>query len=103
MQTFANCIALAENEAARLAVERVADCVCGRGPRRAINPLSVYGPASAGQSHLVSALLAEVALQSPDLQVALLPAGDFEALLLSDGAREELKAARQADLLIVED
>ncbi len=103
MQTFANWIALAENEAARLAAERVADCVCGRGPRRAINPLFLYGPAGAGKSHLVSALLADVTQRSPDLQVALLPAGDFEALLLREGAREELKAARQADLLIVED
>jgi len=122
MQTFANWIALAENEAARLAVERVADCVCGRGPRRSINPLFLYGPAGAGKSHLVSALLTEVTQRSPDLQVALLAAGDFEALLASrerqrpeerspvadapgspDGIREELKAARQADLLIVED
>jgi chromosomal replication initiator protein len=103
MQTFANWIALAENEAARLAVERVADCVCGRGPRRAINPLFLYGPAGSGKSHLVSALLTEVTQRSPDLQVAILPAGDFEALLLPDNTREELKAARQADLLIVED
>jgi len=97
MQTFANWIALAENEAARLAVERVAECVCQRGPRRVINPLFLYGPAGAGKSHLVSALLAEVTQRSPDLQVALLAAGDF------DGNREELKALRQADLLIVED
>ncbi len=84
MQTFANWIALAENEAARLAVERVADCVCGRGPRRAINPLFLYGSAGSGKSHLVSALLAEVTQRSPDLQVALLAAGDFEALLLPE-------------------
>ncbi len=38
-----------------------------------------------------------------DLQVALLAAGDFEALLLTDADKEELKAARQADLLVVED
>jgi chromosomal replication initiator protein len=103
MQTFANWIALMENEAARLAVERVADCVCGRGPRRAVNPLFLYGPAGSGKSHLVSALLAEVTRRSPDLQTALLVAGDFEALLLSDGDPEERKALRQADLLIIED
>ncbi|MHB1426881.1 MAG: DnaA/Hda family protein [Gemmataceae bacterium] len=114
MQTFANWAPLAENEAARLAVERVADCVCGREPRRAINPLFLYGPAGAGKSHLVSALLAEVAQRSPDLQVALLAAGDFEALVRPPyipparggdigGGREELKSARQADLLVVED
>ncbi len=103
MQTFASWIPLAENQAARLAVEGVADCVCERGPRRAINPLVLHGPAGAGKSHLVSALLADITERSPDLQVALLSAGDFASLLLADGDREELKAARQADLLIVED
>jgi chromosomal replication initiator protein len=103
MQTFANWIALTENEAARLAVERVADCVCGRGPRRAINPLFLYGPAGAGKSHLVCALLADVTRRSPDLQAALLAAGDFEGLVLSEDSREERKALRQADVLIIED
>jgi chromosomal replication initiator protein len=103
MQTFASWISLAENKAARLAVERVADCVCGREPRRTINPLFLYGPAGAGKSHLTSALLADVTRRAPDLQVALLAAGDFESLLLPDADREELKAARQADLLVVED
>ena len=114
MQTFANWIALTENEAARLAVRGAADCVCGRGPRRTINPLFLYGPAGAGKSHLVSALLIEATQRAPDLQVALLAAGDFEALLLSDappsispqnggGIEGGLKALRQADLLIVED
>jgi chromosomal replication initiator protein len=103
MQTFANWIALMENEAARLAVQRVADCVCGRGPRRAVNPLFLYGPAGSGKSHLASALLVEVTRRAPDLQTALLAAGDFEALLFSEGDREERKALRQADLLIIED
>jgi chromosomal replication initiator protein len=103
MQTFATWVPLAENEAARLAVERVADCVCERGPRRAINPLFLHGAAGTGKSHLVSALFAEVTQHAPDLQVALLAAGDFESLLLPNGNRDELKAARQADLLAVED
>jgi chromosomal replication initiator protein len=103
MQTFANWIALAENQAARLAIERVADCVCSGGSRRVVNPLFLYGPAGAGKSHLVSALLAEVTRRSPQLQAALLAAGDFEGLLLPDSDREDLKALRQADLLIVED
>jgi chromosomal replication initiator protein len=109
MQTFASWISLAENQAAQLAVERVADCVCERGPRRTINPLFLYGPAGTGKSHLVSALLADVTGRAPDLQVALLAAGDFESLLLPDARSqtelgdEELKSARQADLLIVED
>jgi chromosomal replication initiator protein len=102
-QTFATWISLPENRAARLAVQRAADCVCGRGPRRAINPLFLHAPAGTGKSHLVSALLAEVTQRSPDLQVALLAAGDIETLLHDESSREEWKAARQADLLIVED
>jgi chromosomal replication initiator protein len=127
MQTFASWIPLPENQAARLAVERVADCVGGRGPRRAINPLFLYGPAGTGKTHLVSALLADVTRRGPDLQVALLAAGDFESLLLpefpphpnpppqegraysspsplvGEGWGEGVKEARQADLLVVED
>jgi chromosomal replication initiator protein len=103
MQTFASWIPLAENQAARLAIERVADCVCGRQPRRTVNPLFLYGPAGTGKSHLVSALVADVTQRATDLQVALLAAGDFESLLLPEANREELRSARQADLLIVED
>ncbi len=97
---------------ARLAVQRVADCVCGRGPRRAVNPLFLHAPAGAGKTHLVSALLADVTQRSPDLQVALLAAGDIEALLRQPEADasgslkkddEDWKAARQADLLVLED
>lgn len=91
------------NNTARKAVERVADCVCRRGRQRAINPLFLYGPAGAGKSYLVSTLLAEITQRSPDLQAALLAAGDFEALMLGDGEPEERNALRQADLLIVED
>ena len=103
MQTFASWIPLAENEAGRLAVESVANCVCGRGPRRAINPLFLYGPAGTGKSHLAQALLADVTRRAPDLQVSLLPAGDFEVLLLPDADRNDLKAVRQTDLLVLED
>jgi len=52
---------------------------------------------------IASALLADVTGRAPDLQVALLAAGDFESLLLPEADREDLKAARQADLLVVED
>lgn len=102
MQTLTNWIALPEAESARLAVERVAECVCGRRSRRTINPLFLYGPAGTGKSHLVCALLTAVGRRSPDLQTALLTGGDFEALLFAED-REEWKTARKADLLIIED
>jgi chromosomal replication initiator protein len=103
MQTFSTWIALAENAAAQMAVKCVAECVCGRNPCRLVNPLFLHGPAGTGKTHLASALLAEVTQRSPDLQVALLAAGDFEAFLLPDSSRDELKSARQADLLVIED
>jgi chromosomal replication initiator protein len=103
MQTFATWLPLPENQAARLAIESVAGCVRERGLGRTINPLFLYGAAGTGKSHLVSALLADVTRQAPDLQVNLLAAGDFASLLLPEADRDELKAARQADLLVIED
>jgi chromosomal replication initiator protein len=109
MQTLAGWVTLPENRAARCAVERVADCVCGRGPRRALNPLFLHGPAGSGKTHLVSALLAEVGRRGPDLQLALLQAGDVGLLLRGDGdpgqdgTPAEWKQAERADLLVVED
>src|SRR5579875_482174 len=103
MQTFANWITLKENEAARLAVEQVVDCVCKAGPRRAINPLFIHGPSGTGKSHLVSALLAEVAQRSPNLQTALLAKRDLETYVFSEHGHEKRKSLQHKDLLIIED
>src|SRR5262249_7204960 len=110
MQTFAHWVSLPENQAARLAVERVAEGVCahepGHGPASAacgLNPLLLHGPAGPGRTHLVSALAADVMGRAPGLTVAVLPAGDFESLLRPGEPSSELADARQADLLVVED
>jgi chromosomal replication initiator protein len=96
MQTFASWIVLPENQAAQLAVEQAACRTPGH------NPLFLHGPAGVGKSHLVAALVARVSQQAPDTVVSLLSAGDFQQLLRQeDGA--DLRAARQADLLVVED
>src|SRR5437868_2631126 len=65
MQTRGPWILLPENRAARQAVERVRDCVCGRGPRRLINPLLLHGPPGTGKSHLVNDLVVEVTRRLP--------------------------------------
>jgi chromosomal replication initiator protein len=110
MQTFASWISLAENQAARLAVEQVGQSIGGQRSRQAINPLYLCGPTGTGKSHLVSALLAAVVQQAPDLRLSFLPARDLEGLFLSapasenrDDDVEDLAAARRADLLVVED
>jgi chromosomal replication initiator protein len=103
MQTRDGWILLPENRAARQAVERVLDCVCGRSPRRAINPLFLHGPAGSGKSHLVGDLVAQAMRCLPDVQVALLQASDLRSGAPGQPEDEAILAARQADLLVVED
>jgi chromosomal replication initiator protein len=109
MQTFTQWISLPENRSALAAVERVADGLRARRSRRAVNPLFLYGPSGCGKSHLVAALLARVVEQTPDATASLLTARDFELMVRPEEAngpstaREDLDAARQADLVIVED
>jgi chromosomal replication initiator protein len=97
-------VTLPENRAAWCAAEQVACWVCGRSDRAAVNPLFLHGPAGTGKTLLVSLLTAEVAEQAPDSRLALLGARELGALFGADGeASEDLSAARQADLLVVED
>ena len=109
MQTFTQWISLPENRSALAAVERVADGLRTRRSRRAVNPLFLYGPSGCGKSHLVAALLARAVEQTPDATASLLTARDFELMVRPEEAngpstaREDLDAARQADLVVVED
>src|SRR5712691_2918212 len=100
MYTFARWVLTPENRSARAAVERVAACVCAHGWRREINPLVLHGPAGTGKTHLASALVAQVTRECPDLVAAVLTAGDFDH---AEEATDALAAARQSDLLVVED
>jgi chromosomal replication initiator protein len=101
MQTRGPWILLPENRAARQAVERVRDCVCGQGPRRAINPLMLHGPPGTGKTHLLEELAAEIARRRPDLAIATVPAAELLAPEARDQAEQQ--PPRQADLVIVED
>jgi len=100
--TFARFTAAAENRAALLAVQFVAACICSRRSRRTDNPLLLHGPPGAGKTHLVSALVAEVTRNAPDLIVNVLPAGDLD--VFDDPDRDDpFDSARRCDLLVIED
>ncbi len=107
MQTLTSWVSLPENRSALAAVERVADCVCGRSggmnppARLTVNPLFLHGPAGVGKTHLVAGLAARIAERQPGLSVVVLTAGDFDRDPAESVA--DLAAARQADLVAVED
>jgi chromosomal replication initiator protein len=100
MQTPGGWVSLPENEAASCAAEQVAGRLCGApaGGRGVVNPLFVHGPAGSGKSFLVGRLVARVSREAPGLQMAVLAADG-----LGQESSEDLRAARQADLLVVED
>jgi chromosomal replication initiator protein len=102
MYTFIHWVTTAENRLAEAAVRRVLEDVSTAGRRREVNPLVLHGPAGSGKTHLVSALAGEVMRRSPDLIVSLLAAND--CLPSDDGSPPDwLTAARESDLLILED
>ena len=107
MQTLTSWVSLPENRSALAAVERVADCVCGRSggmnppARLTVNPLFLHGPAGAGKTHLVAGLVARIAERQPGLSAVVLTAGDFDRDPAESVA--DFAAARQADLVAVED
>ena len=68
----------------------------------------LHGPAGTGKTHLVSALVADITRQVPHLVVTVLSGGDFAYLGSPDNepadeAADTLAAAKQSDLVIVED
>ncbi len=103
MQTFARWIALPENRLARAAADRVVDAVRAGRAARGLNPLFLHGPPGTGKSHLASALVAAVTARAPDRIVVERTATDLVPLRAEDTADEDLAAARDADLLVVDD
>jgi chromosomal replication initiator protein len=87
-------VELPENRAARDAMGWVLRCLARGGPRRAVNPLFVHGPAGAGKSRLAGDLVAGLTRRVPDAIVAVLAAGDLDG-------RDEVEF-KPADLVVVE-
>jgi chromosomal replication initiator protein len=105
MQAPSDWILLPENRAARQAIERVVQCVWSGSSRRTINPLFLHGPTGTGKTHLVNDLIRQLT-RDADRQVALLQASDIPiglAANTSEEDREEMTAARHADVILIED
>jgi chromosomal replication initiator protein len=105
--TFARYVPMPENRSALLAVRDVANRLGTGVSQRAISPLYLHGPAGTGKTHLIAALIDEVIRQSPQLIITLLQAGDLgrmaRSVESSGSMADTLQAAKQSDLLIVED
>lgn len=102
MLSFQNWVSLPENQLAQAAVQRVAEGVCQRRARCSVNPLFLHGPSGTGKSHLVEGLISQATARCPDLVVANVAVEQIEAAGREDD-EEDLTAARQADLVVVED
>lgn len=105
--TFARFLELPENRLALAAAQEAANRVYSRRVRPAANPLYLHGPPGSGKTHLVSALMGEVIRRGPEMVAASLHAEDLEGLGVSceatrHQAKEAVQAARDADLLVVE-
>jgi chromosomal replication initiator protein len=101
--TFARWVSTPETCSALAAVQDLAAHLVSRRPYRLANPLLLHGPAGTGKTHLVSALVAEVTRQCPDLIVTVLPAADCGWLGNADPAEDAIRDLAETDLLIVED
>jgi chromosomal replication initiator protein len=100
MLTFSRLVPLPENQAALVAVQGVAARLGARRPAGPHNPLFLHGPPGTGKTHLTSAALHEATRQAPDLAASVLSANDLSVM---DEAAASLAAARDADLLVLED
>jgi chromosomal replication initiator protein len=92
--TFAQLLAVPENRSALVAIQDLVSDISGHSSRPCPNPLFLHGPTGCGKTFLLTALADELAPSG--VQVCQMSANDFAAAGDPD-------AARNADLLIVED
>jgi chromosomal replication initiator protein len=103
MQTFARWVSTPETEAARLAAELVADRVAMGRIRRETNPLFLHGLSGCGKTHLVAALIHELATRLPEAIVKLVPAREFAGDQRAPSLPGRSDSGDDCDLLAVED
>ncbi len=92
--TLARVLALPENRSALVAIQDLLFTLTEPSRRSCADPLFLHGPSGCGKTFLVSALAEELA--SCGICVFKMSANDF-------AAESDIGAAKQADLLIVED
>lgn len=97
---FARFIPLPENASALAAIRQLA-----LDPEHSVSPLLLHGPTGSGKSCLVAALAEALAEELADRTICTLSANAFPLPWSQDepAAEERYRAARQCDLLIVED
>ena len=103
MQTFARWVSTPETEAARLAVELVADRVAMGRTRRESNPLFLHGLSGCGKTHLVAALIHDLATRLPEAIVKTVPARELADCQSAKSFGMESNSWGHYDLLAVED
>jgi chromosomal replication initiator protein len=94
-----------ENRSALEAVRQLVVCLAEQR-RPTAELLYLHGPSGAGKTSLVGLLVEELRRRAPGITVQVLHAGEVAALVRSGGpaaAEELLAAARDCDLLILED
>src|SRR5262245_27187906 len=105
--TFARFISVPENRSGLVAVKRLAACLGSRRRPRIVNPLYLHGPAGTGKTCLVAALIETITRRAPGLVVTAVTAGDLTSVAESGNASGNgpgvWEAARQSDLVVVED
>jgi chromosomal replication initiator protein len=110
MYTFTRWVSTPENEVARSAVVQLVECLGGRRVERTINPLFLHGPPGSGKTHLVSALVAEVAQRYADRVIEVRAANEVAAQFRPDIPESQddfnadgRTAFARCDLLVIED
>jgi len=103
MQTFARWVSTPETEAARLAVEMVADRVAMGRIRRETNPLFLHGLSGCGKTHLVAALIHELATRLPEAIVKSVAARELVDGQSADTDGWQSSSRDDCNLLVVED
>jgi chromosomal replication initiator protein len=103
MQTFARWVTTSESEAARFAVEWVAESLAAGRPRIESNPLFLHGPSGCGKSHLVAALVHETCTVRPELTARIIASRELSGIQVADPSGKQADAWHECDLLAVED